>query len=201
MKAVLHDRPIEFPLLQTGLHWGLNSLCVLLVLEAMEVDLDTAIAALSEFAPLAGRGAEKSVSIDGGEFTLVDESYNANPISMAAAFKSLGARRAEGRRIVALTDMLELGPDGPAFHAALAEPIEAANVDLVFCAGPQMKSLWEALPATRRGAYADDAASLTPLVKAAVEPGDVVMVKGSNGSRAGAIAAALAALDRTGADA
>jgi len=200
-KAVINDRPVEFPLLQTGLHWGLNSLCVLLVLEAMDVDLDTAIAALSEFAPLAGRGAEKSIAIDGGEFTLIDESYNANPISMAAALKSLGVRKVEGRRIVALTDMLELGPDGPAFHAALVEPIEAANVDLVFCAGSQMKSLWQALPATRRGAYADDAASLTPLVKAAVEPGDVVMVKGSNGSRAGAIAAALAALDRTGADA
>jgi UDP-N-acetylmuramoyl-tripeptide--D-alanyl-D-alanine ligase len=201
LKAVINDKPVEFPLLQTGLHWGLNSLCALLVLEAMGVDLDTAVTALSEFAPLAGRGAEKSIQIDGGEFTLVDESYNANPISMAAAFRSLGVRKVEGRRIVALTDMLELGPEGPAFHAALAQPIEAANVDLVFCAGPRMKSLWEALPATRRGAYADDAASLTPLVKAAVEPGDVVMVKGSNGSRAGAIAAALAALDRTGADA
>jgi UDP-N-acetylmuramoyl-tripeptide--D-alanyl-D-alanine ligase len=201
LKAVVNDRPVEFPLLQTGLHWGLNSLCVLLVLEAMDVDLDTAIAALSEFAPLAGRGAEKDVRIKHGRFTLIDESYNANPISMAAALKSLGVRKTRGRRIVALTDMLELGPDGPSFHAALAEPIEAADVDLVFCAGPQMKSLWEALPATRRGAYAGDAAALTPRVVSAVEPGDVVMVKGSNGSRAGAIAAALAALDRTGANA
>jgi UDP-N-acetylmuramoyl-tripeptide--D-alanyl-D-alanine ligase len=141
------------------------------------------------------------VRIAGGAFTLIDESYNANPISMAAALKSLGVRRVAGRRIVALTDMLELGPDGPSFHAALAEPIEAAGVDLVFCAGPQMKSLWEALPPTRRGAYAEDAAALTPLVVSAAEPGDVVMVKGSNGSRAGHIAAALAALDRAGADA
>ena len=201
LKAVVNGVRVEFPLLQTGLHWGLNSLCVLLVLGAMDVDLETAITALSDFAPLAGRGAEMDVRIPGGAFTLVDESYNANPISMAAAFKSLGVRRVAGRRIVALTDMLELGPDGPSFHAALAEPIEAASVDLVFCAGPQMKSLWEALPATRRGAYADDAAALTPLVVSAAEPGDVVMVKGSNGSRAGAIAAALAALDRAGADA
>ncbi|HYG26156.1 MAG TPA: UDP-N-acetylmuramoyl-tripeptide--D-alanyl-D-alanine ligase [Caulobacteraceae bacterium] len=198
LKAVIDDKPLEFPLLQSGLHWGLNSLCVLLLLEAMEVEQATAIEALSNFAPLAGRGAERQVRIKGGAFTLVDESYNANPISMAAAMKSLGARKTSGRRIVALTDMLELGPDGPAFHAGLAEPIEAAGVDLVFCAGPQMKSLWEALPATRRGAYAGTAAELAPRVVAAAEPGDVVMVKGSNGSRAGAIAAALAALDAEG---
>ena len=151
---------------------------------------------LSAFEPLAGRGAVTSVNIPGGAFTLVDESYNANPISMAAALKSLGARKAPGRRIVVLTDMLELGPEGPAFHAAHAAPIEAANIDYVFCAGPQMKSLWRALPPTRQGAYAETAAELSPRVASAVEPDDVVMVKGSNGSRAGAIAAALAALDR-----
>jgi len=94
--------------------------------------------------------------------------------------------------------MLELGPDAPAFHAALAGPIAAAGVDLVFCAGPMMKSLWDALPPTRRGGYAETAADLGPRVASAVEPGDLVMVKGSNGSRASVIAAALAALDHTG---
>jgi len=196
VKAVVHDKPVAFPLLQSGLHWGLNSLCVLLLLEAMDVDQATAVNALSAFAPLAGRGQAKTIRISGGAFTLIDESYNANPISMAATLKSLGARQTPGRRIVALTDMLELGPDGPAFHAALAEPIAAAGVDLVFCAGPQMKSLWQALPATRQGGYAETAAELAPLVVSAAEPGDVVMVKGSNGSRAGMIAAALAALDQ-----
>jgi len=198
VKAVIHDKPVEFELLQSGLHWGLNSLCVLLLLEAMDVDQQTAINALSAFAPLAGRGQAKTVRIPGGAFTLIDESYNANPISMAATLKSLGARETPGRKIVALTDMLELGPDGPSFHAALAQSIDDAHVDLVFCAGPQIKSLWEALPATRRGAYAETAADLVPLVVAAVEPGDTVMVKGSNGSRAGAIAAALATLDDAG---
>ena len=85
--------------------------------------------------------------------------------------------------------MLELGAEAPSFHAALAEPLEAAGVDLVFCAGPLMKSLWDALPPTRRGGYAETAAELAPLVARAVEPGDVVMVKGSNGSKARAVAA------------
>jgi UDP-N-acetylmuramoyl-tripeptide--D-alanyl-D-alanine ligase len=198
VRAMIHGAAVSYPLLQTGLHWGFNSLCALLTLEAMYVDRGVALDALAEFAPLAGRGAEKTVRIAGGAFTLIDESYNANPISMAAALRTLGARNERGRRIVALTDMLELGPDAPAYHAALAEPIAAANVDLVFCAGPMMKSLWDALPPTRRGGYADLAADLAPRVASAAEPGDLVMVKGSNGSRAGVIAAALAALDNTG---
>lgn len=195
VSARLHGRPLEFPILQTGFHWGPNSMAVLLMLEALDVELDDALAALGAFEPLAGRGAEKTVRIPGGAFTLIDESYNANPVSMAAAFASLGARRTGGRRIVALTDMLELGEGAPGFHAALAEPLAAAGVDLVFCAGPMMKSLWDALPPTRRGGYAETAEALAPQVVQAAEPGDVVMVKGSNGSRAGAVTAALAELD------
>ncbi|HYE45524.1 MAG TPA: UDP-N-acetylmuramoyl-tripeptide--D-alanyl-D-alanine ligase [Caulobacter sp.] len=201
VNAVVHGQPLTYGLLQTGGHWGLNSLCALLMLEAMDVDRPTALAALAGFAPLAGRGAETLVRKPGAPFTLIDESYNANPISMIAGFRTLGARKTPGRRIVALTDMLELGPEGPAMHAALAGPIEEANIDLVFVAGPLMKSLWEALPATRRGGYAETAAALAPLVATALEPGDVVMVKGSNGSRAGQIAAALAALDGAEGDA
>jgi UDP-N-acetylmuramoyl-tripeptide--D-alanyl-D-alanine ligase len=195
VRARFHGEGVDFPILQTGAHWGLNSMAVLLMLEALDVDLGDSLAALGGFEPLAGRGAEKSISVRGGAFTLIDESYNANPVSMASALVSLGARKARGRRIVALTDMLELGEQAPAFHAALAEPIAAARVDLVFCAGPLMKSLWDALPPTHRGGYAQTAAELAPLVGRAAEPGDLVMVKGSNGSRAGVIAQALAALD------
>ena len=147
-------------------------------------------------APQARRGAEHQVNITGGAFTLVDESYNAYPISMSAALASLGARSVRGRRIVALTDMLELGDEGPNYHAALVEPLSAADIDLVFCAGPLMKSLWDALPSTRRGGYALSAVDLAPQIAQVVEPGDLVMVKGSNGSKAGVVATALGALNR-----
>jgi UDP-N-acetylmuramoyl-tripeptide--D-alanyl-D-alanine ligase len=195
VKAVIKGEPVEFSLLQTGVHWGPNSLCVLLMLEALDVPRETALAALAAFAPIEGRGAEKTVRIDGGAFTLVDESYNANPVSMQAALKTLGARKVAGRRIVALTDMLELGEDSARFHAELAERIAAANVDMVFLAGVHMKSLWEALPPTRRGGYAMVTEELTAKLAGAIQPGDVVMVKGSNGSKAGLLAQALAALD------
>jgi UDP-N-acetylmuramoyl-tripeptide--D-alanyl-D-alanine ligase len=198
VQARLHGKAMDFPILQTGFHWGLNSMAVLLMHEALGVDLDASLAALGSFEPLEGRGAEKTIRLAGGAFTLIDESYNANPISMASAIATLGARGTQGRRIVALTDMLELGPDAKAFHAALAEPLERAGIDRVFCAGPLMKSLWDALPPTRRGGYADSAADLAPQVVQAVEPGDVVMVKGSNGSKAGAVAAALKSLDTGG---
>jgi len=195
VQARFHGKGLDFPILQTGFHWGLNSMAVLLMLEALDVDLGDSLAALGSFQPLEGRGAERTIHLAKGDFTLIDESYNANPISMASAIATLGARVAAGRKIVALTDMLELGEDARRFHAALAEPLADAKVDLAFCAGPLMKSLWDALPPTRRGGYAETAAELAPQVARAAEPGDVVMVKGSNGSKAGAVAAALAALD------
>ncbi|MGZ3404703.1 MAG: UDP-N-acetylmuramoyl-tripeptide--D-alanyl-D-alanine ligase [Phenylobacterium sp.] len=195
VQARFHGKGLDFPILQTGFHWGLNSMAVLLMLEALDVDLGDGLAALGSFEPLEGRGAEAMVSLAKGGFTLIDESYNANPVSMASAIATLGARKAAGRKVVALTDMLELGPQAPGYHAALAEPLAAANVDLVFAAGPLMKSLWDALPPTRRGGYAETAAELAPFVARTAEPGDVVMVKGSNGSKAGLIAQALRALD------
>lgn len=199
VQARLDGKALDFPMLQTGLHWGLNSMAVLLMLQALDVDLDASLAALGDFEPLAGRGAESTVALPaGGGFTLIDESYNANPVSMASAIRTLGARTLGGRRIVALTDMLELGPEERAFHAGLAEPLETARIDLVFCAGPLMKSLWDALPPTRRGGYAETAADLAPQLAGALAPGDVVMVKGSNGSRAGQIVQALRAGEPAG---
>ena len=129
----------------------------------------------------------------GGSALLIDESYNANPASMAAAIALLGQAPVgkRGRRIAVLGDMLELGPSGPELHRALAGPLEKAGVDLVFCSGPLMHALWEALPSNRRGGYAVTAAELEPAVLAAVRDGDVVMVKGSLGSKMGPIVKAL----------
>jgi UDP-N-acetylmuramoyl-tripeptide--D-alanyl-D-alanine ligase len=195
VKARLNGHDLSFPLRLTGAHWGVMSLATLLMLEALDVPLDDGLAALAAFEPLEGRGASRTIRFERGAFTLVDESYNANPVSVASALKTLGATPAKGRRIVALTDMLELGAETRNLHAGLAGPIEAAQVDLVFCAGPLMKSLFDALPPTRRGGYADDAAGLAERLVRAIEPGDVVMVKGSRDSHAKALVEALSALE------
>ena len=197
VRAELFGKAVDFELAQSGFHWGLNSLCVLLMLDALDVPLDTALAALSEFQPLAGRGQTVVVHAPGGAFTLIDESYNANPLSMAAGFRSLGARplpATGGRRIVVLTDMLELGDQSEALHKGLAGPIEAAGLDLVHAAGPEMKRLYDDLPRSRQGLWRETAAELAAEAAMLVGPGDIVMVKGSNGSKAALIAKALAAL-------
>jgi UDP-N-acetylmuramoyl-tripeptide--D-alanyl-D-alanine ligase len=129
----------------------------------------------------------------GGSALLIDESYNANPASMRAALALLGqaAIGANGRRIAVLGDMLELGPAAPDLHRGLIEPVLAHDVDLVFCAGPVMKALWDALPSERRGSYAESAAALEPHVVRTIADGDAIMVKGSLGSKMGPIVKAL----------
>ncbi|HEX4095296.1 MAG TPA: Mur ligase family protein, partial [Caulobacteraceae bacterium] len=195
VRARLDGRDIDFTIAQSGVHWGLNSLCALLMLQALDVKLDTAFHALAQFGPLQGRGLESEIALpDGGEFTLIDESYNANPMSMRAAFATLAAHAVEGRRIAVLTDMLELGSDAAKRHAELVRPLQDAHVDLVFCAGPLMRALWDALPNGMRGGWAGTAAELAPEASAAVRDGDLVMVKGSNGSKAWLVAKALASI-------
>lgn len=198
VEADILGRRHVFRLKQSGFHWGLNSLAVILMLDSLNVPVETALAALAGFAPLAGRGQNKTVRIDGGTFLLIDESYNANPLSMTAGFASLGARpvAGQGRRILALTDMLELGEQSGALHAGLAEPIAAAGLDRVHTAGSHMRALHEALPAARRGLWRETAAELAGALKAEMRPDDIIMVKGSNGSRASLIAAALADMDK-----
>ena len=191
--ARFDGRVLRFPLAQTGAHWASNSLAVLLALEAAGAPIEAGIEALAAFAPLAGRGAERRIALAHGGFTLIDESYNANPISMRAAFDTLSRRT--GRKLVVLTDMLELGPTASEFHAALALPIADAGVDLVFAAGPLMRHLYDALPPALRGGWAPDAEALAPSVTAAVRDGDVVMAKGSNGSKASLVVRALQAME------
>ncbi|WP_295185271.1 UDP-N-acetylmuramoyl-tripeptide--D-alanyl-D-alanine ligase [uncultured Brevundimonas sp.] len=196
VSAELFGRRIDYRLAQSGAHWGLNSLCVLLMLDAMDVTLETGLEALAGFQPLAGRGQTRTVTTPDGAFTLIDESYNANPLSMAAGFKTLGARSTSGRRVVVLTDMLELGEQSRDLHEGLAGPIDAAGLDLVHAAGPEMRWLYDALPVSRRGVWRATAAELAAEAALLVAPGDIVMVKGSNGSKASLVAQALANLSR-----
>jgi UDP-N-acetylmuramoyl-tripeptide--D-alanyl-D-alanine ligase len=130
-----------------------------------------------------------------GEATLIDESYNANPASMAAALDVLGAASIgpQGRRIAVLGDMLELGPTGAELHRGLIEAVKANHIDLVYCCGPLMRHLWDALSSGKRGGYAESAAALESQVVAAIRGGDAIMVKGSLGSKMKPIVNALQA--------
>jgi UDP-N-acetylmuramoyl-tripeptide--D-alanyl-D-alanine ligase len=193
VQARILDVDVTYKLGAPGRHLILNSLAVLAAAKLAGADLALAALALAELAPAAGRGVRTTLDLPGGRATLIDESYNANPASMRAALALLGQMPVgpQGRRIAVLGDMLELGPKGAALHRALAEAVVGNDVDLVFCAGPLMRSLWEALPSERRGGYAETSAALEAEVIGTVRAGDAVMVKGSLGSKMGPIVKAL----------
>jgi UDP-N-acetylmuramoyl-tripeptide--D-alanyl-D-alanine ligase len=193
VEARIIGQDVTYKLGAPGRHLVLNSLGVLAAIALVGADLALAALALNNLKPAAGRGTRISLRLPGGRALLIDESYNANPASMAAAIALLGQAPVgkNGRRIAVLGDMLELGSAGAALHRALAEPVTTAAVDLVFCCGPLMRSLWEALPTGARGGYAETAAALEPVVLDAFRDGDAVMVKGSLGSKMGPIVRAL----------
>ena len=193
VEARVLGTPITYKLGAPGRHIVLNSLGVLTATVLAGADLALAALALGNLRPTPGRGARVTLRVPGGSAVLIDESYNANPASMAAAIALLGQTPVggRGRRIAVLGDMLELGPPGAELHRGLAVPLKEANIDLVYCSGPLMRSLWEALPSNRRGGYADTAAALEPAVLEALRDGDAIMVKGSLGSKMGPIVKAL----------
>ena len=191
--AVILGHAVTYKLGAPGRHQVLNSLAVLAAASLAGADLALAALALAKLQPATGRGTRHTLTLPGGSALLIDESYNANPASMRAAIALLGQAPVgpRGRRIAVLGDMLELGPEGPVLHRGLAEPAARAAIDLVFCSGPQMQALWEALPSNHRGGYAETAAALEPTVLDAIRAGDAVMVKGSLGSKMGPIVKAL----------
>ena len=176
-----------------GRHFVINSLAVLAAAELVGADIALVALALGELHAAPGRGALITIELPGGSALVLDESYNANPASVAAALAVLGRSviGPHGRRIAVLGDMLELGPAGLDLHRGLADAVVANGVDLVFCCGPLMRALWQALPAICRGGYAEDSAALEAQVLPAIRAGDVVMVKGSLGSRMAPIVKAL----------
>lgn len=177
---------IAYRLGAPGRHWAQNSLGVLGAIAAIGADVATAAAALADIRPPQGRGAQEFLPLpQGGGITLIDESYNASPAAVRASVSVLQAAPPGpgGRRILVLGDMLELGPDGAAVHAALAPDIEAAGLDQIFCCGPLSRHLYDSVPASIRGAHAPDSAALAPILTAQLKSGDLVCVKGSLGSR------------------
>jgi UDP-N-acetylmuramoyl-tripeptide--D-alanyl-D-alanine ligase len=193
VEATILGQPVTYKLGAPGRHLVLNSLAVLAAVALVGADLALAALALNNLRPVSGRGARAVLIVPGGNALLIDESYNANPASMRAAIALLGQAPIgkHGRRIAVLGDMLELGSSADAMHRKLADAIEAAGIDLVFCSGPLMRALWEALPSRARGGYAEMAAGLESAVLGAIRAGDAVMVKGSLGSKMGPLVKAL----------
>ena len=184
VSASICGEPITYKIGAPGRHLVMNSLAVMGAVKAMGADLALAGLEYAKLQAADGRGRRYKIDTPAGSVTLVDESYNANPASMAASIETLGASApgARGRRIAVLGDMLELGPDSGQFHAKIADPLAQSDIDLVFCCGPHMSHLWEALPDAQRGLYGQSSRDLAEPVCGEARDGDVIMIKGSLGS-------------------
>ncbi len=207
-----HDGvPILFKLSAPGTHFAMNALGALASAELMGADLALATQSLGRWTPYVGRGVRETIALDVVDedmtLQLIDESYNANPTSMAAALEVLAAatvqdgvgRVSKGRRIAIIGDMKELGPTGADLHAGLADLPSVAVLDRVHCIGPLMKHLYDALPDDKRGLWYETSAELAADLRGKLDSGDVVMVKGSLSMKLAQIVDAIRKMGHAGA--
>jgi UDP-N-acetylmuramoyl-tripeptide--D-alanyl-D-alanine ligase len=188
--AQVGEARLSFTIALPGRHMVGNALAVLAAVDAAGGDLAAAGLALGELGGIKGRGERRRVSLPGGEALLIDESYNANSASMAATLAVLGAE--PGRHVAILGAMKELGAHSDSLHAALAGPIQAANVDELVLVGDEMRPLAKALGSAIKLTHVPDAAAAIEIAREAIRPGDAILVKGSNSLGLAALVEALA---------
>lgn len=186
----LPDAELTFTLSQPGAHWVSNAMAVLAAVHAFGLDLAAAGLALADFGGLPGRGAHHRIRVGEGQALLIDESYNANPTSMAATLKVLGETQAE-RRIAVLGAMRELGSESDALHASLAEPVTAAGVDYALLVGSGIEPLAKALEGRVELIHCADASQAEETLLKIIQPDDAILIKGSNAIGLGRIVATL----------
>ena len=203
ISATYGDADYLFKLSVAGRHFASNAVAVLAAVASVGADATQAALDIANWVPPAGRGTREIVTLDPAKtdetLDLIDDAFNANPTSMTAALEILAAatpvdnvgRIIKGRRIAILGDMLELGDDEAAMHRDLSNDQHLQSADLIHCSGPRMKHLYDALPEEKRGLWAENAQELASQPAALVDAGDVVLVKGSKGSKVSLVVDAI----------
>ena len=202
VQATRRGQPLLCKVRSPGRHFAANALAALACADALGLDPAIAAADLGNWTPPPGRGTRQRVlldMVDETSFDLIDDAFNANPASMAASLDVLIAARPDdnmgrigpGRRIAILGDMLELGPTEIDLHRAIAGHPGLETVDRIHCVGPRMRALWLALPQRQRGEWTDTAAELAARTRSLIDAGDIVLVKGSKGSKVSLVVDAL----------
>ena len=188
-------RTLSYTVGAPGAHIATNSLGVVAVLDALGLPLEPCLAALAGISVPRGRGARTTFAVPGGSILLIDESYNANPASMRAALAAMATvpRQAYPRRVAVLGDMLELGGNAAEFHRGLKAAVDAAGADLVFACGPCMRLLFDDLAQSQRAQWSQSSTDLAAGLVSILRPGDVVMIKGSLGTRMAPLVEAVTA--------
>jgi UDP-N-acetylmuramoyl-tripeptide--D-alanyl-D-alanine ligase len=180
----LRGRKLELEFNFTARHHAENALAALLAYEALGFPLERAQEGADRIEFSAWRGDE--LPLPGGGL-LINDSWNANPVSMRAALRHLEHRAGARRRVAVLGDMAELGPDGPGYHEEIGRLAAELGV-AVFAVGPLAKNY---LTETD-GVWAASVDEALPLLDELVRPGDCVLVKGSRAVGLEAVAETLA---------
>ncbi|MFN4130215.1 MAG: UDP-N-acetylmuramoyl-tripeptide--D-alanyl-D-alanine ligase [Paracoccaceae bacterium] len=202
VRATFNGTPVLFKVRTPGKHFALNALGALGVADALGCDAALAACDIGNWQPPQGRGTRETIQLDPVDetrFQLIDDAFNANPASLAASLDVLIAawpengvgRVGQGRRIAILGDMLELGPTETALHAAIARHPGLSAIHTIHCVGPRMRALHAALPRNQRGEWVQAAPDLAAQARQLVDAGDIVLVKGSKGSRVSLVVDAL----------
>ncbi|MEQ8318852.1 MAG: UDP-N-acetylmuramoyl-tripeptide--D-alanyl-D-alanine ligase [Rhodospirillales bacterium] len=184
VEATVGSQHMKYRIAMRGKHWALNSIAVLAAASSLGADLEIAAAALASVMPTKGRGQFFEVLLDDGVLGVIDETYNASPVAVRAAFEVLAASKPGrgGRRVVILGDMLELGSSAREAHMGLSEEIRKHDFDLVFACGQYMSDILDELPDDLHGGSAGTSAQLADKVVKKLRAGDLVLVKGSAGA-------------------
>lgn len=183
----------------TGRHFAMNALGALAACQVLGADIAIAACDIINWSPPSGRGGYEHIIINTADdtcFTLIDDAFNANPASMAAGLDILIQMTPSlaGRRIAILGDMLELGQDTNAYHHAIAQHQDLSKISTIHCIGPKMKHLYDALPIRQKGLWADNISDFLAqprMLQNIVNPDDIVLVKGSKGSKVAQVVDAL----------
>jgi len=203
VQAEYDGTPLLFKLATPGRHFAMNGLGALAIVQAIGADLGQAVAALGRWTPYKGRGVREVIQLDpidaSERLSLIDDSYNANPTSMAASLEVLAGaqttdgvgRKGKGRRIAFLGDMKELGPDAVALHAGLAHLEATQTLDVIHCVGPLMRALYDLLPDHQRGKWTAGSDEMLEGLRHRIDAGDVVLAKGSLSMKLGLIVDAI----------
>ena len=194
VRATRRGAPVLYKVMSPGRHFAMNALAVLATSDVLGCNPTIATCDIGHWLPPVGRGTRERIILDLVDetgFDLIDDAFNANPASMAASLDVLIAAEPEhgvgrigtGRRIAILGDMLELGATEAALHLAIADHPGLSTIGTIHCIGPRMHALWKALPRAQRGEWAETAADIAPRARNLIDAGDVVLIKGSKGSK------------------
>lgn len=182
VKVDLNGTKLNYKLSLEGKHNALNSLAVLAIIQALGFNVVDFLDRFNKISPVDGRGAKSSVYIGSCKLNLINDAFNANPLSMSASLSSFANSRVSGRKILCLGDMLELGELSSQLHAQLLDAVLSVKPDKVYLVGEAMSSLWAVLPNEIKGGHFVKLEHLESALCFDSLGGDTVLFKSSNGT-------------------